>query len=202
MTQSDIFEPKVFGFEKPKTKIHMISFRLDDEHNNKLQDLFKVLEISSKKNRITDLILNLIDKLSEIIPEYNQHKETVKGLNKSKKELENEIEKLKEENKKLRENYKAVAPAGEIVKTLEPGRLFKASTESTVREGKWGNTTFPAKMLVPQTILTDKCARGLRTVEIEQWLIACEVCENQSRDSFEHCKTPMKTKYVNSKIRS
>jgi len=164
--------------------------------------LFTVLGISSKKNRITDLILNLIDKLSEIIPEYNQHKETVKGLNKSKKELENEIEKLKEENKKLRENYKAVAPAGEIVKTLEPGRLFKPSTESIAREGKWGNAIFPPKMLgVPQTILTNQCPRGLRTVEIEQWLIACEVCENQSRDTFEHCKTPMKKKYVESKIR-
>jgi hypothetical protein len=180
----------------------MISFRLDDEHNNKLQDLFTVLGISSKKNRITDLILNLIDKLSEIIPEYNQHKETVKGLNKSKRDLENEIEKLKDENNKLRENYKAVAPAGEIVKTLEPGRLFKPSTESTAAEGQWGNATFPPKMLgIPQTILTNQCPRGLRTNDINDWLIACQFCEAQSKKHFADCQTPMKRHYVQSKIR-
>ena len=94
--------------------------------------------------------------------------------------------------------------AGEIVKLLESqsaesGRFVKPSTESIARDGKWGNATFPVKTLVQQTMLIDKCARGLSTKDRDQWLIACEVCEGQAHGSFIQCKTSMKTRYVQSK---
>jgi hypothetical protein len=65
---------KAFGFEKPKTKTNVVGFRLDDLHMAKLKALFENLDVHPRKNTITDRMILLIDRVSDLLLDYQKVK--------------------------------------------------------------------------------------------------------------------------------
>lgn len=74
-----ISEGKTFGFEKPKTRVHLIAFRLDDKHWQTLQSLFELLNIKPRKDRMTNKMLMLIDSVESLHKKVLQY-EKDKGI--------------------------------------------------------------------------------------------------------------------------
>ena len=89
----------MFGFDKKKTKFHLVSFRLDDEHWNKLNALFDILDVHPKKDRLTEKMLLLIDRVDSLNQEkvklvdcVDSLRKDVDLLKKEKAELEKKIQ--------------------------------------------------------------------------------------------------------------
>jgi hypothetical protein len=197
-------EGKSFGFEKPKTKTYLLSFRMDKEHNDLLQNLFTVLEIKPKKDTITNRMLMLIEIMERIVKE-NQ---TLTDAAKSLKDANKKIEKLEKEIEELKKCVKVHAPGipGEIVKEVEEGNIFKETNIVKTVDSGQGEIVKPfyTRANVHEEILFKgkpenpmyKCLRGLRTDSLDNWLIACEVCETQALNTFKKCNSSMKANYI------
>ena len=97
MTQV-VTEGKTFGFDKPKTRVHLVSFRLDDKHWKTLTNLFESLNIQPRKDTMTNKMLMLIDRvegLHKTILEHEKEKRMLKGkikvMEKDKVAMEREL---------------------------------------------------------------------------------------------------------------
>lgn len=200
-------EGKSFGFEKPKTKIYLLSFRMDKQHNDMLQNLFTVLEVKPKKDTITNRMLMLIETMERIVKENQTLRDTAKSLKEANKKIEN----LEKQIEELKKHSVKVGILGDIVKEVEEGNILKETNiVKTVDSGQGEiikpfhtradlTTEIVHRAGPEQTILANRCPRGLSTKDVEQWLIACEVCESQARNTFNQCQTPMKKRYIDSK---
>jgi hypothetical protein len=204
IVNDDVSEGKSFGFEKPKTKTYLLSFRMDKEHNDLLQNLFTVLEIKPKKDTITNRMLMLIETMERIVKE-NQ---TLTDAAKSLKDANKKIEKLEKEIGELKKSVKVHTPGipGEIVKQAEEGDIFKETNIVKTVDSGQGEIVKPfyTRANVHEEILFKgkpenpmyKCLRGLRTDSLDNWLIACEVCETQALNTFKKCNSSMKANYI------
>jgi hypothetical protein len=92
-------EGKVFGFDKPKVKIHMIGFRLDDLHMAKLTKLFEALDVHPRKDSITARMTLFIDRVASLIVEHEhlriEHRSNagkIAAAQSEKEKLANDIE--------------------------------------------------------------------------------------------------------------
>jgi hypothetical protein len=125
IVNDDVSEAKSFGFEKPKTKTYLLSFRMDKQHNDLLQNLFTVLEIKPKKDTITNRMLMLIDRaeaMRKTILDYeksiealkNEYHGKIEALKKEKQALENKIRLYEKEKADLEKEAKKMVLANKI----------------------------------------------------------------------------------------
>jgi len=171
-------EGKSFGFEKPKTMVHIVSFRLDDKHWQTLEELFNVLEINPKKNTITNKMLMLIDRaesMRKTIIENKKSMETLKSehhdkieaLKKEKQTLGNKVRLYEKEIAEMEREVERMAPATKTALTKEstkseavtPTQMTQKPLVITKEEAKTSETFCPAQdKPIPKTEC-DKCAR-------------------------------------------
>jgi len=209
IVNDDVSEGKSFGFEKPKTKTYLLSFRMDKEHNDLLQNLFTVLEIKPKKDTITNRMLMLIETIEQIVKENKTLTDATKSLKDANKDANKKIENLEKEIEELKKkSVKVHTPGipGEIVKQAEEGNIFKETNIVKTVDSGQGEIVKPfyTRANVHEEILFKgkpenpmyKCLRGLRTDSLDNWLIACEVCETQALNTFNKCNSSMKANYI------
>ena len=207
-----MFEPKVFGFEKPKTKTIIVSFRLDKEHDDMLQQLFTNLEVKPKKDTQTEKMLTFIEVVFNLSKGFNDFINT-------KKELEAKIAKLEHDLKHKKSTLGPLAIPGDYVKPFQEGQGNIAKPEPVFKDKPFRDTSTPAYLEAkyryanePMVYLETgkglvetqsrssqssfKCLRNLSTKDKDQWLTACEVCEGQARNLFDMCHSTMKHSYL------
>jgi hypothetical protein len=209
IVNDDVSEGKSFGFEKPKTKTYLLSFRMDKEHNDLLQNLFTVLEIKPKKDTITNRMLMLIEIMERIVKENQTLTDAAKSLKDANKDANKKIENLEKEIEELKKkSVKVHTPGipGEIVKQAEEGNIFKETNIVKTVDSGQGEIVKPfyTRANLEEEILFKgkaenpmyKCLRGLQTDRLDNWLIACEVCETQALNTFKKCNSSMKANYI------
>ena len=123
-------ENKSFGFDKKKTKTVLISFRLDQEHNKILQDLFTFLEVKPKKDTTTAKMLDLIENLGKSIPTWLHLGEENKTLQKAQKVNEHKIQLLESE---LKESHQKSLT---VNKNNPSGKIWKPSRNTFYKDPK------------------------------------------------------------------
>lgn len=210
-TDKAVFEGKVFGFEKEKTKVFTVSFRLDKEHNDMLQYLFTNLDIKPKKDTQTEKMLELIEKIYERSKGFQQFDETKKEYDKKVAQLESVKATFEESIKKH-----GVAPAEKPFQepVFKDAPAFKEDAVPSERakmayeraKFKYVDNVkvdFGSERDLVQVTLPDvklpSCLRHLSTGSVDRWLEACEICEVQTVNIFDKCATSMKQRYVSSK---
>jgi hypothetical protein len=199
-------EEKSFGFDKPKTRTFLISFRMDEQHNIMLQQLFTVLELEPKKDTVTDRMLMLIERVGHLVEENKTLTSASKELQQANKKiakLELEIEETKKHPIKV-VHHEGSIPSG-VVKPMERDNIRKDSNFKTdLGEGEIVKPYFTAQNLEEEfphkgTPEPPECLRRLRGTSLEDWCVACEVCETQARSTFNDCRSSMKTNYMKQK---
>ena len=179
MTEA-ISEGKTFGFEKPKTKVHLVAFRLDDKHWQTLQSLFELLNIQPRKDRITNKMLMLIDRvegLHEKVIQAEKDKETLKRKIKLLKKEKLTIE--KETRFKLRKNILVA----DIQKSK--GKPIPKQRPKTY-EHSIAFTTNSKPHLRPEVVAMQKVKLPIKTTKEDDWVV-CPDVDNWVRKSVE-CK--------------
>jgi sulfur relay (sulfurtransferase) DsrC/TusE family protein len=164
-------ELKSWGFEKAKTKTHLIAFRLDDEHWNMLQDLFTVFDVQPRKDNMTERMVLLIHRTDDLV-------EKVKTLEREKISLESKVRRSEKERDRL------IQDAGKMVQVnrMQP----KAETVSQPSKSELPVTRVSEQKTTvvkeePKAILekhglvetkTPVCARGHKFLSEQE----CDAC--------------------------
>jgi hypothetical protein len=94
-------ESKSWGFDKSKTKTHLISFRVDDKHYVMLEKLFETLHIQPHKNRMTDKMLMLIERADNLIQKSTEDEKQISTLKRQLERYEAEKNKLLQDAQRM-----------------------------------------------------------------------------------------------------
>jgi hypothetical protein len=199
-------EEKTFGFDKPKTRTFLVSFRMDEQHNIMLQQLFTVLELEPKKDTVTERMLMLIERVGHLVEE----NKTLTSASKELAQANKKIAKLEEEAVELKKRPVKVVHENGIVGSIvtkEEGNIVKEdflSNRLVEADGQIVKPFYTAQDLETEfphkgIAAAPQCLRRLSSSTLENWVIACEVCETQALGTFGKCHSPMKTNYMKQK---
>jgi uncharacterized protein Yka (UPF0111/DUF47 family) len=123
--EPDMSEGKSFGFDKPKTKIYLLSFRMDKRHNDTLQNLFTTLEIEPKKDNQTNRTIMLIEVMERVVKENQTLTLASKSLNEANKKIEKLEKQIEEMKKQFLKDLAPAAPGPIIKDTGEGNKIVK-----------------------------------------------------------------------------
>ena len=199
-------EPKSWGFDKSKTKTHLISFRADDKHYVMLEKLFDTLQIYSRKNRMTDKMLLLIERVDNLNRTLNQkiidNERQISTLKAQLAKYEDEKRKLLQDAQKMvvanrmEKARQAAQPKPEPIKS-EPAIPTQAMQKpSVVSEHK---ETTPKKQ--PEPRLRMGASESIKVVSPrpqmpdDKGLIACPDDKWVTKLDCEQCRTTNFKKY-------
>ena len=120
-------ESKSWGFDKSKTKPHLISFRTDDKHYVMLEKLFDTLQIYSRKNRMTDKMLLLIERVDNLNQTLNQK---IIDNERQISTLKVQLEKYEDEKRKLLQDAQKMVVANRMEQARQAAQPIPQPTKS------------------------------------------------------------------------
>jgi len=180
-------EGKAFGFEKPKTKIHLIAFRLDDQHWQLLETLFKALNVQARKDRMTDKMILFIERVGGLLRKFNQYEKEhstllkeIQGYRKEKMELEREAQRMVIANRQAKVTPTPQPSKSEAKPLAKPSENMPVVKEESKRITEADPYSFEAQ-----------CRRRIRVAPSQQ-SIACSTCRAQHREDYIVCQSRFK----------
>jgi hypothetical protein len=201
-------ETKSWGFDKPKTKTHLISFRADDKHYVMLEKLFETLQIYSRKNRMTDKMLLLIERVDNLNRTLNQkivdNEKQISTLKAQLAKYEDEKHKLLQDAQKMvvanrmEQARQAAQPKPEPIKSEPLPPIPGTQKPSVVSEHKEAT---PKKQ--PEPRLRMGASEAIKTASPrpqmpdDKGLIACPDDAWVTNQDCEKCRTTTFKKYSN-----
>jgi hypothetical protein len=206
----------VFGFDKKKSRVHLISFRLNDEQWTRLNALFDLLEVQPKKDRLTDKMLLFIDRVEALKHEKDALIESAEALKKEKADVESKLETAEKALKKAESAPKKPisAEAGDVIKETRHG-IFKDTTDVFKETGivkehgerlpynweKQQGSYDPNETMLRASHYHQKaseikkakyCLRGLKFTDPDTAEAACSYCFEKERHYYDLCHATVK----------
>jgi hypothetical protein len=200
-------ESKSWGFDKPKTKLHIISFRTDDKHYVMLDKLFSDLHIEPRNDTMTNKMVlliehasGLIQKLGQKTTEYEKQISTLKSqiyiYESEKKKLVYDAQKMvvanrMEQAEQAKQAKQAAQPKPEPSKSepIPPKPEPKAEPRPALTK-----QLEPLRMGASEPI---KTASPRPQMPDDKGLIACPDDVWVTKDDCEKCRTTNFKKYSN-----
>lgn len=165
-------ELKTFGFEKTKTKVHQVSFRLTEAEYALLESLFGKLKVHSRKDRISDKMVRLLRQVDGII---NENVE----LRKARRKVESQTYTLMRQKKSLEDQRKKLYDeAAQLIIRKQPSeRTPKTEPEPPPRTEPKSEPVTPTQVTKKPDVIqpierTHACAHGHKFPTKEQ----CDRC--------------------------
>jgi len=193
-------EGKAFGFDKAKTKTHIVSFRLDEKGIEVLNGLFATLNVEPRKDTITEKMVLFVGKVDALVKDHSKLKdeltETKRKLTLATHKLEmfkgRDLNQKPKPTPKLEEKRleKQVAPIPKVEASITPQNPITIAIKPKEKPR-------PTMESIIQKAIADKtCLRGLNFNKYGayMWKKACEFCYNNVRGYYDRCEATMKQK--------
>ena len=192
-------EGKAFGFDKAKTKTHIVSFRLDEKGIEVLNGLFATLNVEPRKDTITEKMVLFVGKVDALVKDHSKLKDE---LTETKRKLTLATHKLemfkgRDLNQKPKPTPKLEEKRLEKPVVNVPKEQVSEVREASITPQKPITQPRPTMESIIQKAIDEKrCLRGndLSNYPEKYRQIACNWCYINKRDYYDRCQATMKQK--------